>query len=119
MPTGDAPVEIMRAKIQLQTDQRQLSNDQILKIKHCSRPRTSLFLPLDTNIAFVTDLEFTPFNAPLRRLLDYAILHNPSLQTLRRAKELALLNYQAAVEPTRPTFSLNGTYGAADADTDA
>jgi len=37
---------------------------------------------------------------------------------LRAGKELARLAYEASVEPTRPTFALNGTYGSTDARTE-
>jgi len=107
-----APVEIMRSKIQLQTDQRQLLNDQVQRDQAILQAKNFAFLPLDVEVVFVTDLEFAPFSVPLSRLSDYALLHNPNLESLRQSKELALLNYQAALEPTRPTLSLNGTYNA-------
>ena len=113
-----APVEIMRAKIQYQTDERQLQNDQVLRDQAILQAKNFAYLPIDEDIAFVTELEFAPFSVPLARLLDYATLHNPTLESLRRSKELALLNYQAALEPTRPTLSLNGTYNSDDQGTE-
>lgn len=113
-----AAVDIMRSKIQLQDDQRTLQNDQILREQAILQAKNFAFLPLDTDTAFVTDLEFAPFNLTLERLLDYAMLHNPNLESLRNSKELTILNYQAAIEPTRPTFSLSGTYASSDQGTE-
>ncbi len=113
-----APIEIMRSKIQLQEDQRQLLNDQVLRDQALLQAKNFAFLPLDADITFVTELEFSPFKVPLQRLIDYAMLHNPNLESLRRSKELAHLQYQAALEPTRPTLSLNGTYNSNDQGTE-
>jgi outer membrane protein TolC len=113
-----APIEIMRSKIQLQEDQRQLLNDQVLRDQAVLQAKNFAFLPLDADVSFVTELEFSPFKIPLPRLLDYAMLHNPNLESLRRSEELAHLQYQAALEPTRPTLSLNGTYNSNDQGTE-
>lgn len=107
-----ASVDTMRAKIQLQEDKRQLQNDQVLKDQAVLSAKNFIYLPLEAEVQFVTELEFAPFKITLPRLLDYAMLHNPDLESLRHDKDLALLSYQAALEPTRPTLVMNGTYNS-------
>ena len=67
-------------------------------------------MPLDQDVHFVTEMEFAPFKISLERLINYALLHQPKLEVLRYAREQAQLAYEAWVEPTRPTFSIGGTY---------
>jgi outer membrane protein TolC len=109
-----AAVDIMRTKIQLQTDERQLQNDQILREQALLQAKYFAYLPLDADVAFVTELEFSHFNVPLQRLLDYAVLHNPTLESSRIAKEQSMLDYQTAIKTTRPVWALSGTYNTND-----
>lgn len=105
-----APVEVMRTKIRFQADQRQFENAQVSLEKSQLQAKNFALLSLEADLKFVTDLQFAPLKILLDRLVDYALLHRPQLQLLRRAQETALLSYQAALVPTRPALSLNGTY---------
>jgi outer membrane protein len=106
-----APVEVMRTKIQTQTDERQLENAEVGRDKAILVAKDFIAVPLDDPIHFVSRLDFTPFRPTLERLMEYAFEHQPQLKTLRRDQELALLAWQQAQEPTRPTLSINSSYG--------
>jgi len=108
-----APVETMRAKITLQTDQRALNNAMVTHNQAILTAKNYIFMPLDQDIQFISKLTFKPFTVSLDKIISYAMLHQPNLQILRRAQETALLDYQAALEPTRPALSVNGTYNYA------
>src|SRR5205085_1458205 len=71
-------------------------------------------IPFDQPVKFLTRLEFKPFDIPQVKLVNYAMLHNPGLQILRRDRELARLSFEAAEEPTPPTLALNSTYSSAE-----
>lgn len=109
-----APVETMRAKIRLQRDQRLLHNALVTKDRSVLTAKNFVYLPLDQDIQFVTQLEFAPFRVPLRRLIEYGMLHRPALKQLRNAVDRARLDLEAAVEPTRPTVNLTGSYNYSD-----
>ena len=106
-----APVELERAKIQTQTNQRQLENAEVSRDKAILLAKNNIAFPLDEPVHFVSRLEYTPFRLTRQRLTEYAFEHQPQLKTLRRAREQALLSYQQAQEPTRPTLSVNTSYG--------
>ena len=106
-----APVETMRAKINLQVDERQLLDAQVTRDKAILSAKDFIYFPLDQPLQFTSQLQFKPFATTLERLLDYALIHSPPLRTLERNLELAKLDLQAAQEATRPTFSINGSYG--------
>jgi len=112
-----ASVDIMRAKIQLQEDQRRLENDVVQREQALLQAKQFADLPMNDDLRFVTALSAAPFKRSVDRLLEYAILHNPTLESLQISQELARLSYEAAIEPTRPTFALNGTYNTTDART--
>jgi outer membrane protein TolC len=105
-----APVELMRAKIRLQVEQSQLDNVTAQRDQAILNAKNFAFMPLDAPVNFITQLEFAPFQIPLDRLIDYALLHQPALESRRHSMESKKLLYDASVEPTRPTLSLNGTY---------
>lgn len=109
-----APVETMRAKIRLQSEERALQNAQVARDKAVLAAKDFIFFPLDEPIQFTSKLRFKPVKASLEHLVQYGLLHRPQLNSLRRQKELAHIAYQAAVEPTRPTLSLNGAYNYSD-----
>ena len=109
-----APVEAMRSKIQLQTDQRTLQNAQTNWQKALLNAKNYIYISFDQPVKFLTRLEFKPFDIPQVRLVNYAMLHNPGLQILRRDRELARLTFEAAEEPTRPTLALNSTYSSSE-----
>lgn len=105
-----AAIEATRARLRVQEADRQLQNAVTQKLQAEISAKNFVFLPLDAQIRFVTQLEFAPLRASLGRLKEYALLHNPQLQSLRRAQEFARLSYEASLEPTRPSLSLNGQY---------
>lgn len=109
-----APVETMRARIRVQTDRRRLHNAKITRDQAVLSAKNFIYMPLDKDVQFITQLEFAPFTVPLQRLVDYATLHRPLLQQLRQAVDRATLDLEAAYEPTRPTLALSGTYNYAD-----
>ncbi len=106
-----APVDAMRAKLNLQVDQRSLENAITQREKAILSAKDFIFFPLDQPLHLITKLRFQPFQVSLERLTDYAMIHRPQLRTLRRAKELAHLDTQSAKEATRPTLAVNSTYG--------
>jgi outer membrane protein TolC len=105
-----APVETTRARIRLQSDERQLHNARVRKERSLMSAKDYVKLALETPVQFVTDLQFAPLRAGLARLQEYAALHRPQLQNLRRSKELARFTYWTTRETVRPTFSLSGSY---------
>ena len=109
-----APIDTARTKITLQQNERQLQNDTVLRNQAMLNAKNFVYLPLDANIVFTTELQYSPFVLSLNRLEQYALLHNPNLQTKRRTKELRRLDFQASVEPTRPTFNLTGGLSSAE-----
>jgi outer membrane protein len=113
-----APVELMRARIVTQTDERQLENAVVAHDKAIAIAKNFIFFPLDQPLHFTSHLEFRPFRPTLDRLLEYALEHQPQLKTLRRDRELALLSLQQTKEATRPSLSLNSSYGYNALDTE-
>jgi len=107
-----AAIEATRARLRVQEAERQLQNVTTQKMQAEVAAKNFVFLPLETRVQFVTQLEFAPLHASLGRLRDYALLHNPPLQSLHRAREFARLSYEASVEPTRPSLSVNGQYAS-------
>jgi outer membrane protein TolC len=105
-----AAVDSMRAKLTLQDDERQLQNDQVIRDQAILNAKNFIFWPLDQPLEFTSQLQFSPFDKKVDRLIAYAKIHNPQLHQLQRDEDLARLAYEASVEPTRPTFSLAGTY---------
>lgn len=110
-----APVETMRAKIRLQSNQRQLHNALVSKEKSVVNAKNFLFVPQEQDVRFVTQLEFAPFQIEVQRLTEYALLHRPELEILRNSLERSKLSLEAAYEPTRPTLGLSGTYNYSEA----
>ena len=106
-----APVESMRSKIRLQTDERQLRNADVDRQKAILNAKNFIYVPLEQPVNFLTHLEFKPFTIPVERLIEYALLHRPELKNLRRSQELSRIDFAASKEVTRPTLSLNSTYG--------
>jgi outer membrane protein len=97
----------------LQTDQRALENALVTRDQAVLRAKNYIFLPLEQDVEFTSKLAFKKFTPSLDKLISYALLHQPNLHILRRAQETAALDYQAALEPTRPTISVNGGYNYA------
>ncbi len=110
-----APVESMRSKIRLQADERRLANAEVNYQKSVLNAKNFIYLPLDEPVHFMSKLEFKPFGVPPDRLIQYALVHRQDVTILRRNKELALLDAQAALEPGRPSLSLNSSYDYSDA----
>jgi outer membrane protein len=107
-----APIETMRAKIRLQEDERQLENAMTTRDKSILSAKNFVYLPLDEPVHFTSNLQFKPLELSVNRLIEYAMLHNPQLKSLRRDQELAHYATQIAIEPTRPTLSLTSTFGS-------
>jgi len=106
-----APVDAMRAKLTLQEDERQLNNAVVIRDQAVLNAKNYILWPLDQPVHFTTRLQFKAFDKNVDRLVAFAMIHNPTLHSLQRQQDLAQLSYEASVEPTRPTFALNGTYG--------
>ena len=109
-----APVETMRAKIRLQDDERQLQNAIVNRATSVLSAKNFLYLPLDVDVHFSSQLEFRPLNTGLERLVQYAMVHNPLLRSLRRNQQLAQLDLETVRERTRPTLELETGYAGTD-----
>jgi outer membrane protein len=105
-----APVETARTKIQWQTDLRTLENSVTARDQAKLSAKNLIAMPLEQDVEFTSQLSSSTFNVPLDKLINYALIHQPGMQALRRQQEIALLAWQAAQEATRPAVFFDGHY---------
>jgi outer membrane protein TolC len=110
-----APIELNRAEIRFHDDERSLQNARVAYWQILNQAKDRVGVARDTVVVFTSTLTYTPFDASLEKLIEYAYIHQPGIRSARRNMELSEISLREAQEGIRPHFTLTGTGGLVDA----
>jgi outer membrane protein TolC len=108
----NAPVDLSRAEIRHQREQRRLKNAQTALEKLRNDILNFLQLPRGTTMRLTTTLTYEPFKKDVAELLEFSRAHRQDYLNARRSLEQAELSLKDIREEVRPNLSVGSSYNS-------